>query len=50
MNKPTNEHFKAADRMAALEVLEDRYPRRRHALMKDWQQAERIAGIAADGN
>lgn len=42
-------HFRA-DRIAALEVFEDRYPHRRHALMKDWQQAEKIAGIATDGN
>lgn len=42
-------HFRA-DRIAALEVLEDRYPRRRYALMKEWQQAEKITGIAADGN
>ncbi len=42
-------HFRA-DRIKSLEVLEDRYPRRRHALMKDWQRAERIAGIATDGN
>ena len=42
-------HFRA-DRITALAVLEDRYPRRRHALMKDWQQTEQITGITADIN
>ena len=34
-------HFRA-DRIAALTVSEERYPRRRQALLKDWRQVEGI--------
>lgn len=34
-------HFRA-DRIAALELREERYPRRRQALLKDWKAAEGI--------
>ena len=36
-------HFRT-DRIAALEVLATRYPRRRAALMKEWRASEGIAG------
>lgn len=41
-----------ADRIAALSVDDDRYPRRRHALMQDWKRQEkiRLTGDAADKN
>jgi predicted DNA-binding transcriptional regulator YafY len=43
-------HFRA-DRIDAVSVLEDRYPRRRLALMKAWREREGIAGRKdADGN
>jgi predicted DNA-binding transcriptional regulator YafY len=34
-------HFRT-DRIASLEVLEERYPRRRQMLLKEWREAERI--------
>lgn len=35
-------HFRT-DRITALEVGEDRYPRRRHALLREWRETEGIA-------
>ena len=34
-------HFRT-DRIADLRALDDRYPRRRHALLKEWREAEGI--------
>src|SRR5262249_28067355 len=35
-------HFRA-DRIVALELSDERYPRRRKALLKEWREAEGIA-------
>ena len=34
-------HFRE-DRIAACEILTDRFPRRRHALLRDWRESERM--------
>ncbi|MCA2012816.1 YafY family transcriptional regulator [Cereibacter sphaeroides] len=34
-------HFRE-DRIAACEILPDRFPRRRHALLRDWRESERM--------
>lgn len=39
-------HFRT-DRIAALQPLEERYPRRRQALLKEWRAAEGIEASAA---
>ena len=36
-------HFRT-DRITALTAAEERYPRRRHALMKEWREAQGFAG------
>jgi predicted DNA-binding transcriptional regulator YafY len=44
-------HFRT-DRISALSVLDERYARRRHALLKEWRAAERVYvdKITADRN
>ena len=34
-------HFRT-DRIGELKVLDDRYPRRRHALLKKWREVEGV--------
>lgn len=42
-------HFRA-DRIALLQVLEERYPRKRAALLKEWKSLRDVAYEAADRN
>ena len=42
-------HFRA-DRIASLQVLDERYPRRRAALLKEWRSLREAADEAADRN
>jgi len=41
-------HFRT-DRIAALTLLEDRYPRRRHTLLREWRETMKIPARATDG-
>jgi predicted DNA-binding transcriptional regulator YafY len=41
-------HFRT-DRIVALTPLDARYPRRRHALLREWREAQQIPARATDG-